>query len=983
MPYEVQLCDNTGAPLNVDGPLLGVQSADVTLEQLDRFDGHSVTLGATFRRNLAAIAPFTTVKIIEKGVGCIAWGLIDAPELQINDQATQIVLNLKNITDQTRLSQMGRQWTASNSLGVIVNRIATMRPGWSARVTDTGPIRPAAAPVQWTQVALGFVATANTLTNNTGTDNYRAAVSVQSISGGDCGLSHTVVSQNTYTVVGFFTAGSRTARIPYGLVVGFGQAYSYEEAPGQAMGAGSYAVFSPVGVGDVVGVTITGGVAWYTINGVRKRQSSLAPVYPLFIGGGAQGTPTSTQLANVTITYQAAPADAWFSISLDDPTVQGALTQLTAQTYTHLRQGRDANGNPARTYEVGNFGAPSNLTLTNGDGGIGTAMTQNPDIRVIRSLTQITDAQQCGNVICPLGAKTANDQVTLERCWRIINDPTYPGYGLYGNVAGSLFPEYDPLFPITRRATPGGVFDYDVTHTASRAYWDAIQMGGEGEMRLPLVDSQFAFADASPAAQELTARGLYIAAKAQLLRHGYPLSVLTVTTNGAGRVPRAGDRVHVRYTKPQQDTDGAWNAAKIDADYIVMAVKRKLAQQEVDTWTLSSVGLYPGSANAGSQAASNARQLAAVQLTSTTSLATLALPNAVRDIDVHHPADYHFYLPAQMARMQECVLRVDLLPVRGNVQLTTDPTLGTHLHDAPAQTFTLDNGGVQISGATATFTGTAATISGATATFAGTAATISVPLTGPNGASWNHGHTLPSLLHSHAVGGNIKVLAVVGTLGQYFTVAQDAAKNVTAISLNTTSDTTNHFGRVDVGASTGGPYGATDTTDPGNVATDSGGLTNALTGKSLSTSYTPSGTVAVGTTSYTPGGTVAVGATTGTLSTLTGRLTALPNGITGGAHGHTLIPAITETSSSTTLQLWIDSGDGVFVDHTGTLGGPWTGAFTLDSTRLLAQFFAAPGRWVGFRVVSAGVTNGGLASVQPSGTAVLELFGQSSTIYAS
>jgi hypothetical protein len=663
-----QLCDASGAPLAADGPLLGITNATVTLEQLDLFEGHQITISGDFRRNLAAIAPWTTIKISEAGVGVVGWGVITNPATQITDAGNKIVLTMPNITEQLRLSDTGQGWVASTGIGTIVARLGALRPGWSARFVDSGPDIVTSAPVQWT--ATNATATANTLTK-TGGGNAQwdaGGISQQAAAGGNCATSFVVLSTATDTLCGLTSApGMPTfASVDFGFWVHNGTLFTAEGG----------VVFGPVataGVGDILRVGVEGAQVKYYKNNLLMRTSATAPRFPLWVAGLIYTA--NAQLGGVTFTRLTPPAEAWFAVRFEQATLLGALTDLAKQTFHHVRlakrtqDGSDATGpflagDPRRTIDVGTFGAPSTLRLISAQGGAVGAINANPDVRIIIAFSRSRDASNVINSIAPLGGGTGDAQVDLERCWRIVNDPTYPGFGKYGQVDGSIFPEYDAAYPLPSvllQGTPvparlnragtamepavtlDGKFEYRVTDPASIAYWRSIfdptgTAGETGEMRGTLTDSALTYPDQTPGNQEVTARTLYVEAITKLRYSALTNETIALTTTGAGRVPHAGDLVRVAYTRTGTDRDGTYTQVAIDADYTVLGVKRTYDDNGPvkDDWLLSDKGQRPETPR--SLAADARATMKALQLVPTTGLALLSVTGA-GDCDVLHPYD--------------------------------------------------------------------------------------------------------------------------------------------------------------------------------------------------------------------------------------------------------------------------------------------------------------------------------------------------------
>jgi hypothetical protein len=117
----------------------------------------------------------------------------------------------------------------------------------------------------------------------------------------------------------------------------------------------------------------------------------------------------------------------------------------------------------------------------------------------------------------------------------------------------------------------------------------------------------------------------------------------------------------------------------------------------------------------------------------------------------------------------------------------------------------------------------------------------------------------------------------------------------------------------------------------------------------------------------------------------------------GGSHTHDLFPDIAETSLGGYVQVWINSGDGVFVDRSPELGGPWNGRDVdikgnvfVDSNGAqvsgtgMERFLQAPGKVVGIRIVAVNSSGNptGITNVQVSGTWEFDKYAINSTIFA-
>jgi hypothetical protein len=124
---------------------------------------------------------------------------------------------------------------------------------------------------------------------------------------------------------------------------------------------------------------------------------------------------------------------------------------------------------------------------------------------------------------------------------------------------------------------------------------------------------------------------------------------------------------------------------------------------------------------------------------------------------------------------------------------------------------------------------------------------------------------------------------------------------------------------------------------------------------------------------------------------------ATDGGQLSGAHTHDLSPDVVETSLGGYVQVWINSGDGVFVDRSPELGGPWNGRDVdikgnvfIDSNGVqvsgtgMERFLQAPGKSVGIRIVAVngGSNITGICNVQVSGTWEFDKYAINSTIFA-
>jgi hypothetical protein len=385
-----------------------------------------------------------------------------------------------------------------------------------------------------------------------------------------------------------------------------------------------------------------------------------------------------------------------YSTRFENVTPVDALLQLATDTSNFARISRSADGTPLPVIELGQFGADTGITVEDSGGAAWGRVEGNDRIRLIGSLVREPNTvESLVNTVIPLGGGSTPDSlVDLERLWRILNDPTYPDFGKYGTAAGSVFPEYDPAYPISdpypdtaatqrgpvgsRRATLDGRRDHYVYDAASVAAWGI----SEGDY----VDSGLTYADNSPANQLLTERALYVAVTAKLKRTAHPHHTLAFTTYGLGRPPREGDTVLVNYTRVAADAEGIVVPMAVYEDVRVVGTTRHFAGEAVpvDTVTLSNLGRFEDDDPTASAAVQ--QQLVALQINQGTGLAPLPIYGE-SNVDALHPLDVPVDVPAELFRWHKCSLRVDFFPYRGTATTAensaatitiTDIAHGTH-----------------------------------------------------------------------------------------------------------------------------------------------------------------------------------------------------------------------------------------------------------------------------------------------------------------
>lgn len=174
-------------------------------------------------------------------------------------------------------------------------------------------------------------------------------------------------------------------------------------------------------------------------------------------------------------TEQGSATDILVSVALNgDPTVWQAFLDTAKQFSQYARLGIDPiSGAPVRRLEMGQMGAAPKIWLAAANGGDPEELGTNSLIRIPSTVDYLpNDVTNLANVTTPFGGGSNDSLVTLERLWRILNDPTYANFGRYGSDADSiartgqpsLFPEYDPKYPIgdPENISPGTTLWYSV-----------------------------------------------------------------------------------------------------------------------------------------------------------------------------------------------------------------------------------------------------------------------------------------------------------------------------------------------------------------------------------------------------------------------------------------------------------------------------------------------------------------------------------------
>lgn len=389
-----------------------------------------------------------------------------------------------------------------------------------------------------------------------------------------------------------------------------------------------------------------------------------------------------------------------------DTTPVGGFLAFAKQFSSYARQGVDANGAPTRVLEMGQFGAAATVTLTSANGGGADEMAANGTILLPATIDRApADVTNLMTVCTPFGGGASTDtNVTLERLWRLINDPNYPGYGRYGSDAESiarlgqtsLFPEYDPAYPISDPENPPtGVTVFDNSPQANLiqgaigtrfptldGHWDYMMYdtaayATSGHFDREFVQPGITYTDSSPANQELSARALYVAAIANFKHFSHPHHSFACTAPGLRRPTRAGNLIAVDYQRVSVQDDGAVVETNAVDTLRVMRVVRVFQGESVpmDEYTLSNLGRFDQDDPAGT--ASAAKAILSLQINRGTGLAKDSVTVA-GNIDAANPITLWHYIAAEHFRYHQVRVRVDFFPFRGTATTAENPT-GTHI----------------------------------------------------------------------------------------------------------------------------------------------------------------------------------------------------------------------------------------------------------------------------------------------------------------
>jgi hypothetical protein len=973
------LTDLSFVPLpGQDGPILANIDGDIVLTTIDGFPVHKLTLLADDVRAVKSIDPDLLpcgCIITEEGMGEVARGYIEDPQGQISEQGHTITLNIPPATEALRWDTVGPGWVAATGIDTIAMRIASHSPPWTANIMDTGDPVVSVAPLHWSGNDPNVSnADLNTFTKNDGVAvgwNV-GAVTQEFLSSGDGAITAVAFGSTTNRMFGFtsnFNTYSYTMLNHAIYLSTDGKNFStsgilavYENgSPVWSGGAGSYYP------GDVLSVAIVGGKVQYLKNNIVFYTSTLAPSYPCY-GACSIYSPNAAILGGTWTSY-VAPKDTYYAVSSENGTVLDVLLQLATATFRHIRQ-KQVNGIPVQAMEIGLFNAPPTMVLKTSDG-------ESPSqVRARNLYTRLMTPQvdyawtssQVISIGAAFGGGTGDQQVKLENLYNYLHPtdgspPPTPRPGQNGGPSYyPLFPEYDDTnFPIERRVSLKGTYYYVIKNTTliarmkAKGHWSGEIWGG-------IDNSSIVYVDKSPDAQkQAVERTLYVDGVTKLKRHEQLEFTATIQTEGRGRITQAGDQVNVRISRAGRSRVGtstqSFMAADININPMVTSVIRQYRDQSViDKWAVSTLGrLLTDDSKALTD---RLRQLEAVRLIPSSTSQTVLVGPIEQTINSLFPLDIPVELPNTMSRMTSASLHVKIKPARHNVSLIKGAKLdGAHDHAVTVPPLTV--------------------------------AIFPLPGHSHTGYTPSHQHIYQDLQHSHAFskGGHSHIInyniafieppALTVDYKQFQLAPGDPSGSTTWPAMTHAimpSFTGAHH--------THGEEPASDVyqTNP-SVGTYPG-----ATG--LGTEWFSASTA----TASDNGGFLIGMTTTQQLVTH-----ATDGGQLSGAHTHDLSPDVVETSLGGYVQVWINSGDGVFVDRSPELGGPWNGRDVdirgnvfIDSNGAqvsgtgMERFLQAPGKSVGIRIVAINSSGNptGICNVQVSGTWDFDKYAINSTIFA-
>lgn len=665
-----ELGDIYGNPYGTD-PIRAIGACEIAFDEIDRNGTHTMRIASGFRRNIAARdTEMSSMKITEEGTGRVAFGLIYAAEDQISDNGDgSITLTMPNILELLRFDTTGSGWVAANGIGVIFNRLVTLGPGWSMNWLDNGPASMTSGGCLWNATS-NVKVLGNTLFKDPalkGTDGFdNFCYSLQQIGGGDGSVSF-VVHDTTNAVAFGMATGSPGIGLPalrHCFIVNAGTLSIMENF--------AYKLFqyTTVKVGDVLTIQYSGGFVQYLLNGTWHYGSALAPVYP--VAAGATLYQNGSMVDNAVISYMATPYNAAWVARFEQATLLGAIDTLTTGTGKHYRLGRDSNGEPNLSVDIGVMGDASPFWFMNAQGGNPNQIHATPEVRLIKTITRKRDTSRIANIGTPIGGGSGSQQVTLWRLWSILHDPNYPNYGRFGNRPDTVFPEYNPNYDIGFKATLDGrieYFMYSVTGLAKR---------GGVRIACDLSDNQYNYVDGTVANQEKIQRALYYASMIKLRDREDSTVSYTITADGWGRPPRAGSKVHVTFDHTAVEPGSPMPFADFDVDEDLYFIGGKRSYGDSGgTDTIEVSNKLVGIVDAQAKDAERAKKADALRLIPQTGIAGGFIGPIQREADGTHRLRIPFYVPDDIFRPIKMQFSVEKIPARHTVIATASQNVGT------------------------------------------------------------------------------------------------------------------------------------------------------------------------------------------------------------------------------------------------------------------------------------------------------------------
>jgi hypothetical protein len=1002
-------------------PILANLDGDIVLTTIDQFPAHRLSLSASDIMAVRTIDPNILpcgCIIREEGIGgtpgvnsvtgnIVARGYIFDPQGQINDQGHTISLTIPNETEALRMETTGPGWVAATGIDTVFNRLASVPPPWSASVTDTGAPVLSVRPVTW--YAFDPTSTEGDLNTVTKRATF-AVVDANGVATGDTGVpvavgwnvgalsrEHFDSGDGAITSVAF---GCNTYRM-FGLTHTFAN-YSYEmldhaiflSTDGKnTPNSGVLAVYEQGGQvwvgalgsyypGDVLSVVVRGGRVLYLKNNVPFYTSSLPPQYPCY-GACSIYSPNAAILGATMNTY-VAPKDQYYALGFESATRLDAIITGANRIFRHVRQ-KQVNGDPVQALEIGTFGAAPTMTLKTAEGESPVQVQQrNPNLRLFNPQVDYQwTTSQIITIGVAQGAANGDNAVDLRDLYDYVSVPN-PIPGAHGSIVYyPLFPEYDPVsFPIERRVALNGTYYYVVKNMAAinvmkaKGHWS-------GEIWGDISDPSIQYVDQSPDAQrQAVQRSLYVSCVTKLKQRDTSHFTATLQVDGRGRVTQAGDLVNVHITRIGRGrrvggTPQAFSEVNIKVTPTVMSWIRQYRDDSVtDQVKVSTLARLLDNPNAA--LTDTMRKVDAIQMVPTVTESDLYIGPIEQTINTIFPLDIPIDLPNTMYGMLAVTLRVTAKPARHNVSLLKGAKLdGAHRHAVTIPALTV-----------AIFPLPPHTHTTYTPTHDHGGINGSLATTGRTDLAHSQGFQRGT--HSHRIIATNPFIqppdqASVATIDRalFSTPSSGSVSGITGITFK--SWTNAQPG----GHTHGEDAAAVWATNPSVDAIPAGsyvalGLGSTGIQFNTSTFYQA--------TSGLLSANDAVGSFGGVTTTQTLITSDSANGVQlDGSHTHDLNPDVVETALGSYFQIHIDSGDGVYVDRSPELGGPWNSRDAIIKGNISVagtgaeRFFQAPGKKVGIRIVAINAADNptGIQNVQVTGLMTYAKTAYRQTIFAS